>query len=266
MSNICTLRGNAPVVGFARDTMPAAQYAPVGAVVLNAYWRITYRVLEHVTHPDWRGESVRVVDLDGPQAGRVREHSTRLEARDLILSIPTDTGMMHGPALPDHGPRGRGPLPAHGPAGDAARARRPPRPLRAAHRARRPRARGRRPCDRPRARTARDGPQRASRDPAGLVLLVQNVRVARVRHPCGVPAMSGAWPARMGRRIARTVAVGAPATSRPGAARPKGPPPMIVLMIAALLIVWVLAVVVCVGLGRAARAGDDLVERAQRRR
>jgi hypothetical protein len=41
---------------------------------------------------------------------------------------------------------------------------------------------------------------------------------------------------------------------------------MIVLMIAALLIVWVLAVVVCVGLGRAARAGDDLVERAQRRR
>jgi len=55
------------------------RFAPVGSVVRDGYWRRTYRVLAHVSRPDWRGDGVRVEWLDGPSAGRVIEHSTAFD-------------------------------------------------------------------------------------------------------------------------------------------------------------------------------------------
>lgn len=75
------------------NTTPETQrFAPVGSLVLSAYWGTVDQVLEHITYPDWRGESVKVVGVEHPEQrtahhmlGRVRVHSTPMDKRDRIV-------------------------------------------------------------------------------------------------------------------------------------------------------------------------------------
>jgi hypothetical protein len=66
----------------------APRYAPVEATCIGGYGRTLHRVLAHVDHDDWRGASVLVQTLSGPQRGRVHEHSTPFDwRRDRVLFV-----------------------------------------------------------------------------------------------------------------------------------------------------------------------------------
>jgi hypothetical protein len=76
---------------------PLPRYAPVGALVLNAYWRIVDEVLAHnedgtvtvrsIKHP------LNAAQWSQPHHEdmfRVRTHSTPLDRKDRILALPVD--------------------------------------------------------------------------------------------------------------------------------------------------------------------------------
>jgi hypothetical protein len=70
------------------------RFAPVGSLVLSGYWGAVDLVLEHVCHADWRGESVRVVEVEHPAQrgqhftlGRVREHSTDMRGDVIVGTV-----------------------------------------------------------------------------------------------------------------------------------------------------------------------------------
>lgn len=68
----------------------ASNYAPVGAVVHDAYWREDYTVLAHNADGSmtirWHGR-FDSLGLDRFPAGRERTHRTPLYPRDTIVSV-----------------------------------------------------------------------------------------------------------------------------------------------------------------------------------
>lgn len=88
-----------------RSVWHVARYAPVGAVVHNRYWNFVYRVVEHRPGP-FGSDEIVVEKLDHPRTSRahypgdpafqggrhvvgsVWSHSTALDKRDEILSLP----------------------------------------------------------------------------------------------------------------------------------------------------------------------------------